>query len=450
MRTTKTARRAINLVTISAAATLLAACGGTAGGEGGNEGDGAAPDEDVTLTWWAWNVVAAEDMVAAFEDENPGITVEFRPYAFDDYSQALRPALTSDDGPDVFQLQPGGMLQNYEPLATDLAPLLADSLGEDWQSDFYELGLEQLAVGDKQAALPSVMSAAGTFYYNQSILDEAAVEVPTTFSDWEQACPAITALGYQCLAHGAMDAWVNLDVFLSIINSDEPGLVYEAIEGETPWDSPELVTATEEFLSLFETGIIPEGAAARAEYPDAFNDFVAGNAAFIALGTFNTPGTMTTTGLATSAEGISGEPSGPFFAVPFPAAQDGNEPTQLFGGPDNGWAVSAQSEHPEEAYQLLEFLSHGGGQEIQAAQGNIPGNSGVPVSTDDVVVPEQAENVEWQQEAFGDLVGARQIPYPDLEAALGQALSAVIAGTQDPAAAMAAVEQVSAGLARSR
>lgn len=449
MRKPRTARSALNVVAIGAAAAVLAACGGTTDADTDADAPaGSAGGEEVTLTWWAWNVAAAEEMVAAFEDEHPGIKVEFRPYAFDDYSQALRPALTGADGPDVFQLQPGGMVQNYAPLATDLAPLLAESLGDDWESGFYDLGLEQLAVDGSQVALPSVMSAAGTIYYNKSILDEAGVDVPSTFTEWEQACQAITALGKQCLAHGAMDAWVNLDVFLSIINSDEPGLVYDAIAGEASWDSPEFVTATEEFLSLFETGIIPEGAAARAEYPDAFNDFVAGNAAFIALGTFNTPGTMTNTGLAASAEGISGEPSGPFFAAPFPAPQDGNEPTRLFGGPDNGWAVSAQSEHPDEAYTLLEFLSHGGGQEIQAAQGNIPGNSGVPVSTDDVVVPDQAENIAWQQEAFNDLIGARQIPYPDLEAALGQALSAVIAGTQDPAAAMASVEQVSAGLSR--
>ena len=418
---------------------------------GGGSGDGSAtddPDGPVELTWWAWNVAAGEEVVEAFEAEHPDITVELRPYGFDDYVQALRPALTSSGGPDVFQLQPGGMVTNYEPLALDLAPLFEDELGADWRSQFHEQGLTQLAVDDKQAAMPSIMSAGGLIYYNQAMLDDAGVDVPTTFDEWQQACQAIIDSGAQCLAHGAKDAWVNIDLFLSIINSDEPGLVYDAIAGETSWDSPEFVTAATEFASLFDGGIIAEGAASRAEYPDAFNAFLSGEAAFIALGTFNTAGTMTNTGLAASAEGISGEPAGPFFSAPFPAPQAANEPTALFGGPDNGWAVSAQSEHPDEALALLMFLSHGEGQQIQASLANIPAVKDVAVSTEDVVVPEQVANIEEQQAAVGELIGARQIPYPDLEAALGQALSSIVADPGAAESAFAQVEQVSASLER--
>lgn len=441
MKVARTGQRRL-LVPAIALALLASACAG--GSDDGSATD--APDGAVHLTWWGWNVAAVEDVVEAFEAEHPGITVEFRPYGYDDYVQALRPALTSSDGPDVFQLQPGGMVTNYEPLAADLAPLLEADLGAGWRDQFHEEGLTQLAVDDKQAAMPSIMSAAGLIYYNQSLLDEAGVEVPTTFDEWEKACAAIVATGAQCLAHGAKDAWVNIDLFLSIINSDEPGLVYEAIAGETAWDAPEFVTAAAEFARLFDGGIVAEGAASRAEYPDAFNAFISGEAAFIALGTWNTAGTMTNTGLGASAEGISGEPAGPFFSAPFPAAQAGKEPTALFGGPDNGWAVSAQSEHPDEAFALLTFLTHGEGQQIQAGLANIPAATDVDVSTDDVVVPEQAANIEQQQAAVGDLIGARQIPYPDLEAALGQALSSIVADPDSAAEAMAQVEQVSAGL----
>ncbi|SDT22060.1 ABC transporter substrate-binding protein [Jiangella sp. DSM 45060] len=442
MRTLHAERR---LAAPAAAIALLclAACGG--GGSGDTSGDASG---DVRLTMIGWNIAAAEETIAAFEEEHPGVTVEFRPYAYNDYLQALRPALTGNEGPDVFQVQPGGMLTNYEPLAADLRPHLEESLGEQWRDAYYEAGLEQLAYDDKQAALPGIMSAAGLVYYDQAVLDEAGVEVPTTFDEWETACAAVVATGRQCLAHGAKDAWVNIDVFLSVINSDAPGIVYDAIAGDVAWDAPEFVTAATEFASLFQNGIIAEGAASRAEYPDAFNEFVAGNAAFIALGTWNTAGTMTSEGLALSAEGISGEPSGPFYAAPFPAPQSGNDPTALFGGPDNGWAVSAQSAHPDEAYDLVEFLTHGGGQDVQASLANFPANTEVAISTADVVVPEQVQNIEEQQAGLADLVGARQIPYPDLEAALGHALSSIIADPGSIEGALAEVEQVSAGLDR--
>ncbi|TDE09884.1 ABC transporter substrate-binding protein [Jiangella asiatica] len=443
MRTRRVQRRFV--VPVAATIVLsLAACG--SGSDGGSGGDDAS--QGVRLTMVGWNIAAAEETVAAFEEEHPGVTVEFRPYAYNDYLQALRPALTGSDGPDVFQVQPGGMLANYEPLAVDLVPHLEESLGAQWRDSFYAAGLEQLAFDDKQAALPGIMSAAGLVYYNQSVLDEVGVEVPTTFEAWETTCAAVVASGRQCLAHGAKDAWANIDLFLSVINSDEPGLVYDAIAGDTAWDAPEFVTAATEFASLFQNGIVADGAASRAEYPDAFNEFVGGGAAFIALGTWNTAGTMTTEGLALSAEGISGEPSGPFYSAPFPAPQSGKEPTALFGGPDNGWAISAQSAHPDEAYDLVEFLTHGGGQDVQAALANFPANTDVAISTGDVVVSDQVENIEAQQAGLAELVGPRQISYPDLEAALGQALSTIIADPGSIEDALSEVEQVSAGIDR--
>lgn len=422
----------------------LAGCGTAQSGSGGAESDPSG----TTLKWWAWNAAESETTIAEFEKQNPGITVEFTAYSNDDYLNNLRAALTSDKGPDVLQLAPGGTVNAYGDLVQDLAPLAATAWGEDWRSGFNELGLTQLQKGGKQAALPSYMSAAGFLYYNSGILGEAGAEVPTDLDQMVSVCEKVRAAGYDCLAHGAKDAWVNLDVYLALMNSIEPGLVYRAIDGTEKWTDPRFVEGMDAWRSLFTGGIIAPGAVAVSEYPDASTAFLEGKAAFIALGTWNTPATMTKTGLETAQKSVSTTIDSTFLSTAFPAARAGGTPTRAFGGPDNGWAISSKSRQQEAAWKFVSFLAGKEGQAIQASVGNFPALTSVPVSTDDVIVPEQAADIQRQEEELAGMVGYRQIPYPDLEAALGQALGEVAAGTSNPQDALAQVETVSSALSR--
>jgi len=428
-------KAAAAFVAIAASAALLAGCSGASPSTEG---------EAQTVTWWTWNAFNPEKTIADFEAANPDITIDYKLYSYNDYVTAIRTGLTSNDGPDVFQVQPGELVTNFGPLAAPLDDFLAEKGGDRINPE----GLSQLQLDGVQVALPSYMSAAGLIYYNADILEEAGVTVPTDFDEWKVACAAIEAAGYDCLAHGAKDAWVNTDVYLSLINSIAPGAVYDAIEGKAKWTDSEYVDAMQAWSDLFTSGIIPAGATAAAEYPDAFGAFLEKKAAFIALGTWNTPGTMTATGIAVSQETVTATIDSTYLSAPFPAPVTGDAPTGLFGGPDNGWAVSAKSDATDASFAFLEFLSLGGGQDIQAAGGNIPAVTDVSVVTDDVVDERQVADIERQQTDLGKLIGARQIPYGDLATAIGEALSAVAAGTLSPADAMAQVEAVSASLSR--
>lgn len=434
-------RALVAFTAFAASATLLAGCAAGSPDSPGSSDSG----ETQTITWWAWNVFDSEKVIAAFEDANPNITVDFKAYAYNDYVTALRTGLTSADGPDVFQVQPGELVTNFGPLALPLDDHLAE-LGDAAQVN--PEGLNQLQLDGTQVGMPSYMSGAGLVYYNATILDELGVSVPTDFEEWKAACGTIHEAGYDCLAHGAKDAWVNTDVYLSLINSVAPGAVYDAIAGDASWTEPEFVTAMEAWSELFTSGIIPEGATAMAEYPDAFGAFLEKKAAFIALGTWNTPGTMTTAGVAQSQDTVSTQIDSVYLSAPFPSPVTGGAPTGLFGGPDNGWSVSAKSDSSDAALALLDFLSVGDGQKLQADAGIFPAALGIPVSTADVVDESQVADIERQQADLEKLIGARQIPYGDLATALGEALSAVAAGSATPADALAQVEAVSSSLAR--
>jgi raffinose/stachyose/melibiose transport system substrate-binding protein len=57
----------------------------------------------------SWRVEDAEGyakLIAAFESENPGIKIDFKPFKATEYNTILNTALQSDSGPDILQLRP--------------------------------------------------------------------------------------------------------------------------------------------------------------------------------------------------------------------------------------------------------------------------------------------------------------------------------------------------------
>lgn len=434
--------------TVKRGVTALAAVALAAAALSGCSSAAPAASGPVSLTWWGWNAFNKDQVIKDFEKANPKITVTYKQYAYNDYVTALRPGLSSNKGPDVFQVQPGDLVTNFGPLAVPVEDRAKADLGSDWASKFNKQGLTQLQLDKKQVALPAYMSAAGLIYYNKNILDQYGLSVPTTFDEWKTVCATLKTNNVGCLAHGAKDAWVNTDVYLSLINSIAPGKVYDAIEGKTSWTGPDFVKAMDAWHELFTSGIVAPGATAATEYPDAQTTFMEDKAAFIALGTWNTPATMTKTGQVDAQKTVTKKIDGLFLSAPFPAPVSGDQPTKPFGGPDNGWAVSAKSSKQDAAFKFMEFLTAGGGQQIQAEGGNIPAITSVKVSTTDVIDPSQVADIERQQTSLTDLVGARQIPYSDLATALGDALSAVAAGTSSPADALKQVETASKAVSR--
>lgn len=407
-----------------------------------------AATEPVSLTWWYWNAFNKDQVIKDFTAANPNVTVTPKQYAYNDYVTAIKPGLSSSQGPDVFQMQPGDLVTNFGPLAVPVEDHMVASLGADWATKFNPQGLSQLQLEGKQVALPAYMSAAGLIYYNKNILDKYSLSVPSNFDEWKTVCATLKSKGVGCLAHGAKDAWVNTDVYLSLINSIAPGKVYDAIAGKIAWTDPDMVKAMDAWSQLFTGGIVAAGATAASEYPDAQTAFLENKAAFIALGTWNTPATMTNVGQVDAQKTVTKKIDGFFLSAPFPAPLAGGTPTKPFGGPDNGYAVSAKSAHQDAALAFVEFLTAGGGQTIQAAGGNIPAITSIKVATTDVIHPEQAADIERQQTSLSELAGPRQIPYSDLGVALGDALSAVAAGTTSPSDAMKQVDETSKSVTR--
>ena len=78
--------------------------------------------EETTLTMWSWTPITrtCEKMLEAFEEENPGINIEFSYYNYDpEYLSALSGAAASENLPYIIGLQPGSLTAQYADYLID-------------------------------------------------------------------------------------------------------------------------------------------------------------------------------------------------------------------------------------------------------------------------------------------------------------------------------------------
>lgn len=184
---------------LATATVALTACGG--GGGEGNGGDG-----DVTLEMQTNfgatdpSLKVLQEITAAYEDANPGVTVELVP-STDTYEADIKVRLSSNDLPDIWATH-GWSLLRYSQF---LEPL--DS--QPWAGDFNEALAPAMQNEDGQFfALPIDTDVAGVVY-NRTVLEEAGIDV-ATLTDWdafEDALGTLKDAGVVPVSSSGKDSW---------------------------------------------------------------------------------------------------------------------------------------------------------------------------------------------------------------------------------------------------
>jgi multiple sugar transport system substrate-binding protein len=157
----------------------------------------AAAQDDVTLNYFTFSAAPdyleeLDTIIAAFEEANPGITVEVETAPFADYFTLLQADVVSGDTPDVFEL-------NYENFVTYAANGTLLDVSEYLSGDapYYPRALEAFQYDGQQLALPESFSTV-LLFYNADLFDQAGIEYPTaewTWADATAAAESIRALG---------------------------------------------------------------------------------------------------------------------------------------------------------------------------------------------------------------------------------------------------------------
>ncbi len=161
----------------------------TTGGSGG----GGGSDEEATISYFTFSAAPdhLEDLdaiIAAFEAENPNITVETQTASFDDYFTSLQTQVAGGTPPDTFELN----YENFVTYARSGALLDLGAFDID-ASRYYPLALEGFTDGGTQYGLPATFSDV-VLIYNKTLFDEAGLDYPTADWTWEDELAAAEAL----------------------------------------------------------------------------------------------------------------------------------------------------------------------------------------------------------------------------------------------------------------
>jgi raffinose/stachyose/melibiose transport system substrate-binding protein len=377
--------RSLAALVLASLALSLGACGGPVGGGGQQEQEGQGQEggsaTSGTVNWWGWtptDTATANGYIAAFNKEFPDIKVNFKLVSIPDWQAALTPALRSDSGPDVFDMQPGAYVTKYKSFTEDLTPVIEKALGPDWQSKVAPAGVSGLTADGKLTAMSVGAVYSGTLWINQGLFDKYNLKPPTTLDEWDKVCQEFKKNDQGCFVQGAAGAGFDQDTLQAIANSVEPGYWTRASKGEAKWNEPTMVKTLDIWKQLFTRGIMQEGAVGYQQYPDANNDFLTGKYAMVMMGTWYTQyATEKAMTAALKAAGVSGAKPFPIVPIQFPNVA-GN-PSEMFGDADYGLSISTKAKDKAAAETFVTWLttSEAGQQAVADQLNDVPALKGI-------------------------------------------------------------------------
>ncbi|HEY2675107.1 MAG TPA: extracellular solute-binding protein [Rugosimonospora sp.] len=432
------------LVAAAAAATCLAACGSSGSSGGGSATSGA-------VDWWGWtptDTATAENYIAAFNKQYPNIKVNYKLVNISDWVAALRPALVSGRGPDVFDMQPGAYVTEFKSFAEDVTPLAQQALGSDWKSKVAPIGISGLTADGKLTAMSVGSTFAGTLWINEGIFKKYNLSPPTTLAEWEHVCQVLKQNQTGCFVQGAAQEGFDQDTLQSIANSVQPGLWTKASTGDAKWNDPGIVKTLSIWKELFTSGVMQSGAVGYQQYPDANNDFLTGKYAMVMMGTWYTQyATGKAMTAAISAAGVSGAKPFPILPIAFPDVAGAGNTSEMYGDSDFGLAISTKSKSRAAAETFVKWMTTtAAGQQVVADQlDDLPALASVEPNFNSIQLVEPASQTTPVQSLLSKVKGVTEpreaLLSTDVQNAILAAATSVATGKATPQAAAATLQK---------
>lgn len=309
----------------------------------------------IKLSWWG-NDSRNEytiDAVRKFEELNPDIKVKCSYSEWSGYEARSQVQMASGTEADVMQIN-FSWLSQYSPDGTGYYDLskLTDYLD---LSTFSEDALSYGMVNGILNAVPIAMNAE-TVYINKTVYDKYGLSIPQTWDDLFAAADAMKADGVYPLSALAKSAWIYAIAYTEQTN----GSSFTNENGEFGFSEEDLETTIDFYVRLVQNKVIPQ-----VEYFSK-NDINSGKLA----------GSVAWVSDAQNYFRKAEENGFEIVAAPYTAFSPAETGSGWYAKPATMYAVSKDTEHPEEAARLLDFLLNS--PEMAVLQGV---EKGIPLSS---------------------------------------------------------------------
>jgi raffinose/stachyose/melibiose transport system substrate-binding protein len=222
-------------------------------------------------------------------DVNPNFSYDFELVSADQLKQKVATLAASDDLPDIFVYESGKPI--VELIEADKILDVGAALEEIGVMDMLDDGavslLKTLSGTDALYDLPLGMNVEG-FWYNKAAFEQADVEVPTTWEEFEDVCAKLNDAGVQPLTAGGADKWpVTRLVNAYVMRSMGVDAMKKAGAGEAKYTDAGYVEAAQKIQDLATAGYLGVGVTT-VDQNTAGNMLLSGEAAMFYNGSWFT------------------------------------------------------------------------------------------------------------------------------------------------------------------
>lgn len=344
--------RCVGLAVVTSLLLLgTAACSG--GGSTAESGNGEGAPVALRFAGWGQEQAAAMQVVIdAFQADHPGVTVTYENIPFAEYATKMQVQASAGDAPDVLWVAAANnILYASEGVTANLDDLVEES-GFDL-SAYSKPSLEQVSWDGSLYGFPRG-AATTQVWYNKELFDAAGVEYPRADWTWEDMKRAAEQLTDP--ANGVWGVAAALDATQSYLNTIPAagGQVLTEDGSASGFDDPQTCQGISFWTDLIESGVMPTYSQQLEVPPDSL--FQAGKAAMMWAGSWF-PGIFAANAELADKIDVAPLPEGP-----------AGRATLLTS---NAYAMSANTEHPDEAWAFLSFLASPEGAGLQAQSANV-------------------------------------------------------------------------------
>ncbi len=388
---------ATTVATLAAVALLATGCssGGTDTPSEGATTSGDVTPVEITFQEQFNDAESAqiEKLLPLFNAEHPEITVKLVRDNDTSYYDKLVTQITGGGGPDIARVEPPKAAQY---VASGWAAPLGDVID---QSEYFESTLEGMVVDGELYGVPQDVSTLALFYRTDLVPTP-----PTTWDELKDVCTTVTAAGKDGI--GLFGGWGAYEFYpwlwqagAEVLNEDGTAAAF---------NSPEAAEALQLWVDL-QASCMPDGMATATE-DDLKPRFISGELAMFTSGAWSIQSLQDA--------GIEGK----WAVAPLPA---GKQSASVLGGMN--LIVLENSEHQEAAKTFISWLMS---DEIQKQWASDLAFIPVKASLYDDPAFSDDANVSQFKQILADSKSRPTVPAAgDVDAALGNAVQAALAGT---------------------